>query len=50
VILYDFLEISGFKRKDKTIKKEKRLTGRIWPIEAGRAIEKTGLRVSFLKV
>jgi hypothetical protein len=38
------------KRKDKIIKKEKRLTGQIWPIEAGRPIEKTGLRVGFLKV
>jgi hypothetical protein len=38
------------KEKIKPLKRKKRLTGQFWPIEAGRPIEKTGLRVGFLKV
>jgi hypothetical protein len=39
-----------FEEKIKPLNRTKRFAGRFWPIEAGRPIEKHGLRVNYYKV
>jgi hypothetical protein len=39
-----------FEEKIKSLNRTKRFAGRFWPIEAGRPIEKHGLRVDYCKV
>jgi hypothetical protein len=50
LVLYVFLRDIIFEEKIKLLNRAKRFAGLFWPVEAGRPIEKHGLRVDYYKI